>query len=303
MDVSTILVSYNTFALTREAVASALAAAPGLAHQVIVVDNASPDGSAARLAAAFAGDARVTVLDTGQNPGFAAANNRGAERATGRVLYFLNPDTVSHGDGIARLVAYLDAHPAAGAVGPRVLNADGSDQPSTSTFETVGSLLRHYFPVGGGRRQPDPGAGPQPVDIVKGCALAVRRDAFDAVGGWDERTFLYAEEDELCWALAERGLATVYLPDATVTHYGGAATAERYVEHQLMACESGVAFLRRHATPGLVRFNRAAGWLGFGLRALAFPALAALRPSRGDDYRRRGAAAAALWRWFAFRHP
>ena len=91
MDVSTIIVSYNTFALTREAVRTALAAAAELDHEVVVVDNDSPDGSAARLAEAFAGDDRVMVLATGENAGFAAANNRGAAVARGRVLYFLNP--------------------------------------------------------------------------------------------------------------------------------------------------------------------------------------------------------------------
>ena len=297
MDVSTIIVSYNTFALTRDAVRTALTAAPGLRQEVIVVDNDSPDDSGRRLQQAFADDDRVTVLVTGENAGFAAANNRGAAVADGRVLYFLNPDTVSHADATARLAAYLDARPDAGAVGPRVLNDDGTDQPSTSSFVGVGDLARHYLPFLGARR-PGPEGGAQTVDVVKGCALAVRRDAFDAVGGWDERTFLYAEEDELCWALAEAGYVNVYLPDAVVTHLGGAATSADFERHQVLAYQGSAAFLRRHAPRHVVGLNRALGVIGFGFRSAAFPLLARLRPSDADDYKRRGDAARALCRWF-----
>lgn len=298
-DVSTVIVSYDTFDLTREAVRTALDAAPGLTHEVVVVDNDSPDSSADRLREAFAGDDRVTVVESGGNIGFAAANNVGAGRASGRVLFFLNPDTVTHGDAVARLVAYLDAHPETGAVGPRVLNADGTDQPSTARFDTAWSIARHLLAL--------PAAGPPldrpaPVDVVKGCALAVRREAFDAVGGWDDRYFMYAEENELCLALARAGRPSVFVPDAVVTHLGGAASADRYAEQQVVASRSHVAFLRRHSSPALVAFNRAASAAAYGVRAVAFGALARLRPARAEEYRRRGEAASAIWRWYAFDH-
>lgn len=305
MDCSTVIVSYNTFDLTAEAVRTALAGAPGLVHEVIVMDNDSPDGSAARLRDAFGDDPRVRVMESGGNVGFSAANNLGAARATGRVLFFLNPDTLVHGDAVTRLAAYLDAHPEAGAVGPRVLNADGTDQVSTAPFESVGSILHHCFPVVPRARVPALGAradGPAEVDIVKGCALALRRDAFDAVGGWDERYFMYAEENELCLALRQAGYVNVFVPGAVITHYGGAASADRYAEQQVLASQSSVAFLRRHRSRALVEFNRVAGTVGFGARAVLFPLLARLRPDRADEYRRRGAAAAAISRYLALDH-
>ena len=298
MDVSTVIVSYNTFDLTREAVRTALAAAPGLAHEVVVVDNASPDGSARRLRQSFTSDGRVRVVESGGNVGFAAANNLGARVAAGRVLYFLNPDTVSHGDGVARLAAFLDAHPGAGAAGPHVLNTDGTDQPSTGRFDTAWSLARHFLSLPAPHPRRD---RPRPVDVVKGCALAVRRDAFDRVGGWDERYFMYAEENELCLALVRAGYRNWFVPGAVVTHHGGVASAERYVEHQVLAMQSATAFLRRHGSPRLVAFHRLLGASTFAARAGLLGAAARLRP--GDEgLRRRSRAARALWRYLAFDH-
>ncbi len=297
MDCSTVIVSYNTYDLTLEAVRSALSGAPGLEHEVIVVDNASPDETAARLEAAFGGDPRVRVVANVDNRGFSAANNQGAAVASGRVLFFLNPDTVVHGDAVGRLVSYLDRHADAGAVGPHVLNADGTDQTSTAPFESFGSVFRNCFAIGSRPRPPLD--QPSRADVIKGCALALTRKAFEAVGGWDERYFMYAEENELCLALDAAGYHNAFVPSAVITHYGGAASADRYVEQQLMAVQSADAFLRRHGSGALVRFNRVAAAVGYGARVPAFAALARVQPSRAAEYRRRGAAAAAICRYHA----
>ncbi len=298
MDCSTIIVSYNTYDLTHAAVRTALTAAPGLEHEVIVVDNASPDGSGARLAAAFADDARVRVLALDENPGFSASNNRGAAVAAGRVLFFLNPDTVVHGDAVTRLVAYLYAHPEVGAVGPHVLNADGTDQASISAFPSYRTVALYNLAL----RPPPPRRDrPSPVEVIKGCALALRRDAFDRVGGWDERYFMYSEEIELCLALVRAGYRNVYLPDAVITHYGGQASLDRYAEQQLLAARSHTAFLRTHGSRGLVAFQRFFGMTGFAVRAVAFAVAARIRPER-EDFPRRGRAASLLWRYYAFDH-
>ncbi len=305
MDCSTIIVSYNTFALTREAVETALAAAPGLAHEVIVVDNHSPDESAARLRAAFpeAAHPNVHVVANAENAGFGKANNQGAALAQGDVLFFLNPDTVVHGQAIGTLYDFLTAHPDAGAIGPRVFNPDGTDQPSTSFFLTAWRMLRHHLPVGSllrgqDRRQDAIPPTSQPVDIIKGCALALRRAAFDAVGGWDESYFMYSEEAELCFALQEAGFTNYFVREAEIIHYGGVSSWDHYAEQQVVQQRSALYFLRRHHSAGLIVFYRITGLLGFGLRALLFPILTRLRPQAAPDYRRRGQAAAVLFRWF-----
>ena len=309
MNCSTIIVSYNTFDLTRESVETALAAADGLAHEVIVVDNHSPDESAARLRAAFpeAAHPNVHVVANAENAGFGKANNQGAALARGDVLFFLNPDTVVHDQAIRVLYDFLRVHPEAGAIGPRVLNPDGTDQPSTSSFLTAWRILRHHLPVGAllrgkDRRQDVIPPTSQPVDIVKGCALALHRAAFDAVGGWDETYFMYSEEAELCHALREAGATNYFVREAAITHYGGVSSWQNYAAQQVVQQRSALHFLRRHHNAGLVAFYRITGALGFGLRALLFPILTRLRPQHASDYRRRGQAAATIFRWFLRPH-
>lgn len=305
MDCSTIIVSYNTFALTQEAVRSALAAAEGLAQEVVVVDNASPDDSAARLRQAFPADQfpQVHLLANAKNTGFSAANNQGARQATGAVLFFLNPDTLVHGQAIRILYDFLRHHPEAGAVGPHVLNADGSDQASTFRFISAREIIRQHLPLTSLLRGADYRLDPipaqtTPVDVVKGCALALRREVFDAVGGWDESYFMYSEEVELCHALAHRGYRNYFVREAQITHYGGASSMERYAEQQIVQQRSHLQFLRRHGRYDLLWLNRLMGLLGFGARVLLFHLLTQLRPERALDYQRRGAAARTLLRWY-----
>ncbi|MEM6336134.1 MAG: glycosyltransferase family 2 protein [Bacteroidota bacterium] len=302
--ISTIIVSYDTFALTRDAVHAVLGSAGELAHEVIVVDNASPDQSGTRLAEAFEADERVQIVQNDENLGFAAANNAGAALAQGRVLYFLNSDTLAAAGSTERLVAFLDAHPEAGAVGPRVFNGDGTDQVSTGRFRTPASVLRHYLPLtdalqGRSQRTDQVPSTTRPVDIVKGCALMMTREAFDHVGGWDASYFMYSEETELCYALQQAGYTNYFVREAEIVHFGGGSTPpERYAEQQVIQAQSAAEFLRRHYPSWLGLLDRTAGTLGFAARAGLFPLLARLRPARADEYQLRGQAASRLWRWF-----
>lgn len=291
--------------MTCEAVHTALVAAPGLETEVIIVDNNSPDHSGQRLRETFAPTdyPNVHVLCNTDNPGFAAANNQGAEVACGAVLFFLNPDTVVHDNAIRVLCDFLHAHAEAAAVGPYVLNADGTDQPSTFDFVTAKGLVRHYLPVGALLTGADARADPIPtqtsrVDIVKGCALAIRREVFDELGGWDASYFMYAEETELCYAAAQAGYLNYFVREAIITHYGGASSLAYYAQQQIVHQRSVVHFLQRHHGRELLLFNRLLGTIGFGARALLFPLLQALRPHKREAYQRRGEAASTLFRWF-----
>ncbi len=299
MDVSIIIVSYNTFTMTREAVASALAACGDLASEVIVVDNNSPDGSARRLPAAFPpeGPLPVKVIENASNQGFSAANNQGAACATGQVLLFLNPDTVSHGNAVESLYRFVCHTADAGAVGPLVLNADGSIQASTASFPSFIRLMRYYFALRNG--SPHAREESREVDVVKGCALAVTRKRFDEAGGWDPSYFMYAEERELCLAMKNTGYKNYLCADAVITHYGGASTKDAPVAYHLMHQRSALAYLKRHHSGALVAANRMMGIAGFFLRDLFF---GLKQRFSGDDssIARRREAAAALWRWFLF---
>lgn len=305
MDCSTIIVSYNTFDLTREAVRSALEAAPELEHEVIIVDNASPDESGRRLRTAFPSEdyPRVRVVQNKNNVGFSRANNQGAALASGRVFFFLNPDTIVHDDAIARLYHFALTHKHAGALGPRVLNPDGTDQPSTARFITPWEVVKRHLPLSAALRGLDHRDDPIPlqtcsVDVVKGCALALRRDAFETVGGWDESYFMYSEEVELCRDLVETGYTNYYVRDAVITHYWGASTEARHAEQQVIQHRSELEYLRRHYSTWTRLLYRVTGAAGFGARAAVFNSLAVFRAENAESYKKRGRAAGKLFRWF-----
>ena len=305
MDCSTIIVSYNTFDLTERAIRSALAAAEGLEHEVIVVDNNSPDDSATRLQESFPKDAfpTVTITANAGNVGFARANNEGAALARGKVLFFLNPDTIVHDRAIRILHDFVTSRPDVGAAGPHVLNEDGTDQPSTFPFVTPGYLIWHRLPVdalfrGSDRRDDYVPAQTEAVDIIKGCALAIHHEVFEEISGWNESYFMYNEERELCHALANAGYSSYFVREAKITHLGGASSIDNYAEQQIVHQKSLLQFMINHRQRGLVVLNRVTGALGFGARAVIFRMLARLRPRLAEDYVRRGLAASALFRWF-----
>lgn len=306
---STIIVSYNTFDLTKAAIETALASGAYLGHEVVVIDNKSPDQSGERLQACFPAEQfpNVKIICSEENLGFTKGNNEAVRHATGEILFFLNADTVVLGDAIPKLVNCLQEHPSFGAIGPRVLNADGSDQVCVLPFITASYLLHFYFPVWDWLKGQDQRSDPsplqsQPVDIIKGCSLMVRRAVFEQIGGWDESYFMYAEETEMCYAIARAGYTNYFLREAEIIHYGGASSLDRYPVQQIAERRSALKFLKRHHGWGMVWLNRIGGILGFGLRSLIFKGLMRRNPAKTDQYRMRQAAAAKLWRWFLFEY-
>jgi len=146
-------------------------------------------------------------------------------------VLLLNADTQLTPGAVEALAAYLDDHPAAAMAGPRLVTATGTYEPSAHRFPTPLALLLQESGVrrllGLGRRNE---WHPRPVDWILGAALAIRREAFDAVGGFDETYFLYQEEVDLCFRLLAAGWETHYAPVATVLHVGGASTSQRAAE-------------------------------------------------------------------------
>jgi GT2 family glycosyltransferase len=229
-DVSVIVVSYNTRDLLRRCLASVARGAARLSVEIIVIDNASADGSAAMVTREFPS---VSLIASAVNLGFAAANNLGFARARGRHLLLLNPDAVPAPGALARSVQLMDADPRIGVGGGRLVGADGSAQPSARTFP--GLLTEVFTFTGLSARYPrsrlfgrldrtwaDP-SRPADVDWVPGAYAIIRRSALDAVGGFDERFFLYYEEVDLCRRMKAAGFAVRYWPDVVIMHHGGAS--------------------------------------------------------------------------------
>jgi GT2 family glycosyltransferase len=226
--VSAVIVHYKTPDETIEAARELARTAP--ATEVVVVDNASGDAIGRRISAEISG-ARVIVEP--ENRGYGAACNRGARETNRDFVLFLNSDAIVQEEAVDALAAALDRDDRAAAVGPRLQNADGTLQPSILRLPT----LRRVFYESSGLAFLMGGRGPfrghsatredhsrlQEVECVKGAALLVRRAAFEEVGGFDEKFFLYAEESDLCARLRLRGWLTLFEPSARVVHRGGAS--------------------------------------------------------------------------------
>ncbi|HKN40577.1 MAG TPA: glycosyltransferase family 2 protein, partial [Acidimicrobiia bacterium] len=226
-----VVVNYNAGAALAGCVASVLAEDPR--PEVVVVDNASTDGSVGGLLRAHPG---VRVVHSGGNLGFARAANLGIAATSAPVVAVLNPDTVlTAGTGDA-LTARFAAEPDLGAVGPRLHNADGSVYPSARRVPSLADAVGHGLLFFVWRDNPftrryretgaDP-ARPRDVDWVSGAAVWLRRAALDDVGGWDERYFMYVEDVDLCWRLHRAGWRVAYEPAGTVEHLLGVSTAGR----------------------------------------------------------------------------
>ncbi|NLE43915.1 MAG: glycosyltransferase family 2 protein [Chloroflexi bacterium] len=248
VDLSVVIVSWNVCELLRRCLQSVLAAPIRL--EVIVVDNASSDGTTAMVATEYP---EIQLVVNSRNVGFPAANNQGIALASGRTVLLLNPDTEIVGDALATLVAYADAHADVGLVGPQLLNPDGSVQPSRRRFPTLAtaffestwlqqwaprSVVRDYYVLD---RSDDV---TQDVDWVFGAAMLVKREVLDQVGVLDEGYFMYSEELDWCRRIRTAGWRVVYLPAARVVHHGGKSSEQVVAERHIHFQTSKVRYFR-----------------------------------------------------------
>jgi GT2 family glycosyltransferase len=226
-DVAAVIVSYNVAELLVRCVESLRA--DGV-ERIVVVDNASADGSVEAVRAA---DPGVEVVALAENVGFGAGVNRGAARTTEPFLLVLNPDVEVEAGSTKVLVDALGADPGLAVVGPRIETPDGELYPSARTFPDMGDAAGHAFlhflwpanPFSRRYRMLDWDHGDaRDVDWVAGTHLLVRRQAWDQVGGFDEAFFMYMEDVDLCWRLHRAGWRVGYEPGARVRHAIGRST-------------------------------------------------------------------------------
>jgi GT2 family glycosyltransferase len=229
--VAVLIITYRTYPELRQCLTSLAPDAP--AADVIVVDHASDAAEVARVRREFP-SARVLVEPA--NAGFAAGVNRGARETAAEYLLLVNPDSTVERDLVARLTAWMDAHPDVGIVGPAIANPDGSMQASARRFPDFTTaiagrsswltrvlpqnpLTRHNLPY-----TTRPHGEAIDVDWVSGACMMIRRRAFDALGGMDEEFFLYWEDADFCRRAKQAGWRTVYLPIPGTVHIGGASS-------------------------------------------------------------------------------
>jgi N-acetylglucosaminyl-diphospho-decaprenol L-rhamnosyltransferase len=251
LDLSIIIVNWNSAEFARKCLQSIYAGTRGCDFEVIVVDNASFDECGEICRREFPG---VKFLSSPVNLGFAKANNLGAEQAAGRILLFLNPDTEVQGDALAGMIAFLDATSDAGIAGCRLLNTDGTLQ--TSCVQSFPSILnqaldteqlRRAFPSLGlwgiEALSSDQNAA---VEIVSGACLMIKAEVFRAVGRFTSNYFMYAEDADLCFKVHQAGWKNYYLPGFSVVHHGGQSSGKKPESNfaSVMMRESLLEFMR-----------------------------------------------------------
>jgi len=223
MDLSVIIVNWNTEELLRGCLRSVYRTIEGLDFEVIVVDNASSDGSVAMLKVEFP---QVRRIENYENRGFAAANNQAFRVMTGRYALLLNSDAELTAGAVRELFSFMEEHPEAVMAGGQLLNADGSRQNSIARFPTIPSLLLNMplletlFPdrYPGKRRNY---SHPIEVDSCIGACLIVRKSAIDGVGGLDERYFFFFEETDWARTMKRAGGKIYHVPAARIYHLQG----------------------------------------------------------------------------------
>jgi len=301
VDLSVVIVSHNSSAVLPDCLRSVFATAGELRLEAFVVDNASTDDTLALVRRDFA---QVIVIANEENRWFSAANNKAIRQARGRHVLCFNPDTVVGPNALREMVRFLDGHPRAGAVGVKLLNRDGSLQPSCRNFLTSRSLLiQHAVPWRllpkrlAGRFVLEYGAHDRPrrVDWLIGACLAVRRETIDEIGLKDEAFPMFHEETDWCMRIRRAGFEVWFLPSAEVVHLGGTSTVERWGDAVVLEYyRAKLHFVRKHYGPAALLAHRVLISGLFALRLAREAAVAAISrlrgdPARADEARRLGA--------------
>jgi GT2 family glycosyltransferase len=258
-DLSVVILTYNTCDLALNCIDSVIKASEELDVEIIVSDNGSTDGTLKAIRDRFP---NVIIIENKENLGFSGGNNRGIVISTGRHILVLNPDTVVREDALKMTMEYVENHPECGMVGCRVLHPDGRVQRSWfsewSLFQTVweGLGLQVVMPINriDGKlvfsgRPPDRAVR---VDRILGCFMWMPRKVVDKVGLFDERFFLYCEEEDMCRRIRHQGLEVLYYPEAEIVHLGGQTTRNITDFSRIQANISKVLWMKKHRGAGAV---------------------------------------------------
>jgi GT2 family glycosyltransferase len=258
---SIVIVSWNTSELLARCLESLATRPPGAqgsaragdvdrpAIEVLVVDNASHDGSADLVRERFPW---VRLIANDANLGFAAGCNQAIRAAGGRFVLLLNPDAAVETAALAVLLSFMEAHPEAGAAGPMIVDAGGALQASCSPAPTLRRELWRLFhldairPYAVYRMQAWATDRPREVDVAQGACLILRRTALDRVGLLDERFFIYSEEVDLCWRMRRQGWRVYWVPGARVMHLGGQSTRQVAAAMFLRLYQGKILYFRKH---------------------------------------------------------
>lgn len=273
MRLSVIILNWNTREFLVACLASMQYAAQRADYEIIVVDNASADGSASMVREQFPW---VHLLAQNENLGFSKGNNVGIAASQGDYVLLLNSDTEVRDDALERMCTYMDEYRDVGALGPQLLNPDGTVQLSCRRFPSYRTALFHryslltrlfprnrysseYLMTETGHKET------MEVDWVSGACILVRRKVIAQVGVLDEEFFMYAEDVDWCYRMHRAGWKIVYFPGAKVMHHIGRSSRKMPVKTTYERHRSMWLFYKKHYSRGIVLVD-VATWLGIALR-------------------------------------
>ena len=254
LQVSIIIVNYNVKYFLEQCLFSVKKATASLQAEIIVVDNASVDGSMEYLLARFP---EVNFIDNPENLGFSKACNQGLELATGKYVLFLNPDTILSEDSISKCLLFFESHADAGACGVRMIDGRGRFLPeskrsfpslSTSFYKLSGlsaafprspRFSRYYLPNVSERQNKE-------VDVLSGAFMMVRRNILQKVGGFDERYFMYAEDIDLSFRIQQSGFKNYFMAETTIIHFKGESTSKGSLDYVRLFYKAMSQFVQKH---------------------------------------------------------
>jgi GT2 family glycosyltransferase len=283
-DISVIIVNWNTKALLLDCIESLYRTTRESSLEIIVVDNASTDGSIVALQKSFP---QVQTIVNEENLGFAKANNIGIKKAQGRYVCLINSDVKVLDGALDKMHTYMESHPEIGALGPKTFFGDMQIQKNCREYPTLRNavceafFLESLFPTvsafRGSMLNRCDYASTMQVEGLSGCFMMVRREVIAQVGVFDERFFFYSEDVDWCKRIHDAGWQLVYYPDAEVIHYGNASSASEPVRFHLQMLKANWQYWRKHKSmPECVLFwlikftgtlGRATAWFAVSLIA------------------------------------
>ena len=287
LDLSVVIVSWNSVEFLEECLGAVYEAADGRDVEVIVVDNASTDGSTDLIRRRFP---NVYLIVNPGNMGVSVAFNQGMQAGKGKYIQMLCSDTIVQPDALDAMTTFLDTHPDVGAIGPKLLYPDGRLQPSCRTFPTLWTFAWEFLglsrlfpkhPVFGRWRMGDfDHMTTREVDQPRGSSLMVRHAVWEEIGGWDENLDMFFNDVDWCLRIKEQGWKIFFIPDAVMNHYGGSSVKK--IRPRMILASHGCCyrFFKKHQSSFLhalaIRMLGVALLVSAGIRYL----LARLTPSR-----------------------
>lgn len=255
--ITVVVVNYNTRTLLLECLSSLIESARGIEIELIVVDNASSDGSYETVCEAFP---QATAVRNPINVGFGAACNQAIKMTSAPFILLLNSDVQLHTEALCAMLDVMRVNDRCGATSCKTVNGEGAEMTNTrrflgpfnQAFELIGVPSRTYRP------KPNENLVDCTVDWIEGACLMLRRAALDEVGLFDEQFFMYSEDEDLCFRLKKRGLAICFSAVGTVIHHGAASSSQDKTNMLRHFYSSQMLFLAKHRGRASVIFYRVA---------------------------------------------